>query len=285
MGDDIRVARPEHHVDNVHMLKSVAEGVRVHVSDFMQSNAVVVSGHGGALLIDPGIRSAELAELAADLKGEAIAVGFSTHPHWDHLLWHEGFGTAPRYGTAAGAAAIGARLADENWRAMVTGMLPQDIADQIPLDDLFGRITGVPDATTTIPWDGTEVRIVEHRAHAPGHAALIIPERGVLVAGDMLSDVLVPILNAMSPDPIADYLAGLTLLEDAAEGIELVIPGHGGVGTDLRQRIDADRAYVEALRDRREPDDARIGPDARPGWEWVAGLHAGQVARLADVGE
>ncbi len=29
----------------------------------------------------------------------------------------------------------------------------------------------------------------------PGHAALLIEERGVLVAGDMLSDFLIPLLS------------------------------------------------------------------------------------------
>jgi hypothetical protein len=27
-------------------------------------------------------------------------------------------------------------------------------------------------------WDGAQVRIIEHQAHAPGHAALLIEERG-----------------------------------------------------------------------------------------------------------
>ena len=47
-----------------------------------------------------------------------------------------------------------------------------------------------------------------------------------------------------------------------------------------RARIDQDRAYLEALRDGRTPDDPRIGPSAKAGWEWVAGLHEGQLQRL-----
>ena len=56
------------------------------------------------------------------------------------------------------------------------------IPEQVPLD-LLGLITGLPAETAQIPWDGPQVRIVEHQAHAPGHAALLIEERGVLVAG------------------------------------------------------------------------------------------------------
>ena len=260
------------------MLREVAEGVLVHESEFLQSNAVVLRGSEGVLLVDAGIRTDELEALAVDL-GErdlAVVAGFSTHPHWDHLLWHPDLGTAPRYGTALAARVIGARLEDENWRDAVGGMLPEELAGLVPLDGLFGRITGLD--ARELPWSGPTVRILEHSAHAPGHAALLVEERGVLVAGDMLSDILVPVLNAMSPDPVGDYLAALALIEDAAAGVELVIPGHGSVGRDLRARIEQDRAYVEALRDRREPDDPRLD---RPGWEWVRDLHAGQVRRLS----
>ncbi|HEV7742691.1 MAG TPA: MBL fold metallo-hydrolase [Pseudolysinimonas sp.] len=267
------------------MLSEVAAGVRVHVSDFLLSNAVIVNGGAGVLVIDAGVRADELAEMAHDLResGDSVAAGFSTHPHWDHVLWHEGFGAAPRYGTARAAAIIQSRLSDPDWRTSVAAMLPEDIADQIPLDELFGRITGLPAGTGRVPWDGPGIRIIEHDGHAPGHAALLIEESGVLVAGDMLSDVLVPMLNVMAPNPIEDYLAALDVIEAAAAGVEVVIPGHGSVGDadELHARIDQDRAYLQAVRDGAEVSDRRIGPAAEPGWEWVAQLHAGQVQHLA----
>ena len=51
------------------------------------------------MLIDPGVRGDEMTCLANDLRelGQPVVAGFSTHPHWDHLLWHDSFGTAPRY--------------------------------------------------------------------------------------------------------------------------------------------------------------------------------------------
>ena len=264
------------------MLTTVTEGFLVHQSHFMQSNAVAVSGAEGVLLVDAGITRDETADIVAGLgeRGLSVVAGFSTHPHWDHLLWHADLGAVARYGTAAAAAAIGARLATPGWEAMVAGMIPADLVADVPLDDLFGQITGLPDGTTTVPWEGPETRLITHSGHAAGHAALLIAERGVLIAGDMLSDVLVPILNAMAPDPVGDYLAALDLLELAADGVEVVIPGHGSIGTDLRDRIALDRAYVTALRDGHEPDDPRIDARAKPGHEWVSGLHAGQAERL-----
>jgi len=264
------------------MLRQVADGVLVHESTFMQSNAVVVQGGVGALLVDPGVLHDELAGIATDLR-QPVAAGFSTHPHWDHLLWHEAFGNAPRHGTARCAAAIQARLSDPDWKPFVAGMIPSDIVEQVPLDDRFGRITGLPDGTTRLPWDGPEIRIIEHQAHAPGHAALLIEERGVLVAGDMLSDVLVPLLSPFAADPIEDYLAALQLMEGVADRAEVVVPGHGSVGgsDDLHARIDLDRAYLDALRDGRVPDDPRLGPSARFG-EAMTGVLNGQLKQLAE---
>ncbi|MGK5114453.1 MULTISPECIES: MBL fold metallo-hydrolase [unclassified Geodermatophilus] len=268
------------------MLRQVAEGVLVHRSELLRNNAVVVRGRAGVLLIDPGITGDEMSCLANDLSdlGQPVVAGFSTHPDWDHVLWHAPLGDAPRYGTARCAARVRDLRSDADWKSRVAEGLPPEIADEVPLD-LFGLITGLPDATARLPWDGPRVRIIEHPAHAPGHAALLIEERGVLVAGDMLSDVFIPMLDdvASTDDPIEDYLVGLRLLEGVADDVDVVIPGHGSVGGDgqVRARIDQDRAYVHALRDGRAPDDPRIGPSVEPGWEWVRDIHAGQLQSLA----
>ena len=267
------------------MLKQAAEGVLVHESEFIQSNAVVVQGRAGVLLIDPGMTGTEMATIANDLSdvGQPVVAGFATHPHWDHVLWHARFGEAPRYGTARCAASIGELLSSADWKAHLAEVLPPECAEDVPLDDLFGRITGLLAGTAQIPWDGPTVRILEHQAHAPGHAALFIEERGVLVAGDMLSDVLVPMLDLDAAGPIEDYLEALRLLEGVADDVDVLIPGHGSIGgaDQAHARIEQDRAYVQALRDGGVPDDPRIGPTAKPGWEWVSDVHGGQAPRLA----
>ncbi|GIF50645.1 glyoxylase-like metal-dependent hydrolase (beta-lactamase superfamily II) [Asanoa ferruginea] len=243
------------------MLSQVAAGVLVHESEFVQSNAVVVEGRAGVLLIDPGVQEQEMACLADDLSGQTVVAGFSTHPHWDHLLWHPRFGDAPRYGTARCAATARDRLSDPGVKARITAQLiPPEFADKVSLD-LLGDITALP--ASTIPWDGPRIRIIEHQAHAAGHAALLIPDRGVLVAGDMLSDVLVPMLDVHgSEDPVDDYLAALRLLEAVAGDVAVFVPGHGSVGgaDQMRARIELDRAYVLGLRDGQVPDDPRGNP-------------------------
>jgi glyoxylase-like metal-dependent hydrolase (beta-lactamase superfamily II) len=269
------------------MLKQVAKGVLAHESEFIESNAVVVQGEAGVLLIDAGITGDEMVAIADDLRklGQSVVAGFSTHPHWDHLLWNAKLGEAPRYGTARCAADIQAFLSNAHWKDHIAEELPPEI--EVPLD-LLGLITGLPAEATQIPWDGPKVRIIEHQAHAPGHAALLIEERRVLVAGDMLSDVLIPMLDLNdTADPIEDYLAALRLLEGVAGDVDVFIPGHGSVGgaDQLRARIDQDRAYVHALRDGQVPGDPRVGPSAKPGWEWVRDVHNGQAQRLADRNE
>jgi hypothetical protein len=84
-------------------------------------------------------------------------------------------------------------------------------------------------------------------------------------------------------DPIEDYLAALRLFEGVAGGVDVLVPGHGSVGGagQVRARIDQDRAYVHALRGGGAPDDPRVGPSARPGWDWVSSVHERQLQRLA----
>jgi glyoxylase-like metal-dependent hydrolase (beta-lactamase superfamily II) len=265
------------------VLRQVAEGVLIHQSEFLQTNTVVVQGRAGVLLIDPGLRGDEMACLANDLSdlGQTVVAGFSTHPHWDHLLWHASLGAAPRYGTARCAATVRDRLSDPRAKARIAELIPPDIVEQVPLD-LLGLITGLPAETEEIPWDGPQARIIEHQAHAPGHAALFIEERGVLIAGDTLSDALVPLLDFNdTADPIEDYLAALRLLEGAADDVAVVIPGHGSIGgrDQIHARIEQDRAYLHALRDHQVVSDPRVGPS--PPYDWLPGVHERQLQNLA----
>jgi len=83
------------------MLTQVADGVWVRQSEWVWTNSIVVRGEDGLTLVDPGIDGSELNQLADDLDrlGIPVLAGFSTHPHWDHLLWHARFGDVPRYAT------------------------------------------------------------------------------------------------------------------------------------------------------------------------------------------
>lgn len=240
------------------MLTQVADGVWVRQSAWVWANSVVVRVDAGVVLVDPGIDGAELDALGDDLDrlGLPVVAGFATHPHWDHLLWHHRFGDVPRYATAACARAAGARR--EQGREMAARS-----ASGIPLE-LVALVTALPDDGGPVPGG-----IIEHEAHAVGHAALLLADRGVLLAGDMLSDVLIPLLDAGHDDQVGAYEAALDRLDEAAGRVDLVVPGHGAVaeGPAVAARVAADRAYVDALRRGLDPVDPRLDAD------WLAGPH------------
>jgi glyoxylase-like metal-dependent hydrolase (beta-lactamase superfamily II) len=249
----------------------VASGVLVRQSAFCQSNAVVIRDSDDILLVDPGVTGDDLNELANDLDalGIVVTMGYSTHPHWDHLLWHERFGDVARYGTVKCVATARERL--ERNREMASRLAPG-----APLDTL-DRVTALQPGANYIPWRSRPVRILEHDAHAPGHGALLIEDVSVLIAGDMLSDVEIPLFDPRGTDPCGDYMAGLDLLASASAGV--VIPGHGsvGYGSEVGERIEADRTYLHAVLAGADPADRRIGSGATYGADWLPQAHLSNV--------
>ncbi len=241
------------------MLTEVADGVWVRQSEWVWTNSIVVRGEDGLILVDPGIHGSELSELADDLDrlGAPVVAGFSTHPDWDHLLWHSRFGDVPRYATAAGAAFAGEHREEEQAGAAEEG------GSGIPLE-LIGLVTPLPADGGPVPGE-----IIEHQAHRVGHAAVLLADRGVLIAGDMLSDILIPLFDSLQDDQVGAYETALDRLGEAAKHVDVMVPGHGAVaeGSEVTARLAADRAYIDALRRGEEPVDARLDAD------WVFGIH------------
>jgi glyoxylase-like metal-dependent hydrolase (beta-lactamase superfamily II) len=119
------------------------------------------------------------------------------------------------------------------------------------------------------------VRLVPAGGHCPGHAAVLVEADGVLFAGDMLSEIEVPLPDwELEPDPLAAYRAGLDALA-AVPGVALVVPGHGSPADsrELRARLDADRRYLDAL-------EAAVAPVAAAGGDADAAVEA--AARVDD---
>jgi glyoxylase-like metal-dependent hydrolase (beta-lactamase superfamily II) len=241
-------------------LNQVADGVWVRQSEWVWTNAIAVRGDEGLIVIDPGIHGSEMDELADDLDrlGIPVVAGFHTHPHWDHLLWHSRFGDVPRYATAPTVQL--AAQAQDRAQAMAA-----ESASDVPLE-LVALVTPLPADGGPVPGE-----IIEHQAHAVGHAAILLAERGVLLAGDMLSDVLIPLFDPRQDDQLTAYETALDRLGEAVRHVDVVVPGHGAVaeGPEVAARLAADRAYIDALRRGEEPVDARLGPDA----EWLSGPH------------
>ncbi|TDE13502.1 MBL fold metallo-hydrolase [Jiangella asiatica] len=253
-------------------LVEVTRGVLVATHDFCTSTTTVVAADDGScLLIDPGITPAELDLLAAELahRGLHVAAGFATHPHWDHVLWARAFGDVPRFATARAVVAA----ATDRERGLA---LAAELAHGTD-DDLFGRLVPLPDASPSVPWRGPRVNVIEHQAHAPGHAALHIVDAHVLVTGDMCSDIEIPLLDLDAADPLDDYHHALDLFDTLAASIAHVVPGHGHVGNGaaLRNRLAADRRYLAEITAGRGDDDPRLTED------WLIRDHRAQRARVS----
>jgi glyoxylase-like metal-dependent hydrolase (beta-lactamase superfamily II) len=240
-------------------LTQLLPGIFVATSRMYAQNTVVVTdplhAHAPhpALIIDPGWNVDELVALADDLDELQLepTAGLATHPHYDHLLWHPRFGDAPRW-----ASRETARAARVN-RATLLSELGEGYATEIT--DLLGQVR--PFRGGELIWDGPQVDLIVHWAHAPGHTAAWIADSSVLVAGDMLSDIELPMLDE-SRQALDNYREGLDALGPFARSAHLIIPGHGTPGTDAMARRSADLRYLDALEAHATPDDPRMSmPD------------------------
>jgi hydroxyacylglutathione hydrolase len=247
----------------------------VHVATsevYATTTSVLVGDDGGCLVVDPGVTAREIAGIVREIEecGWRPVAVWSTHDHWDHRLDGPGLTELPRWGV--GDDVPTARLARERDEDEELARVLRHADDEpAPIGrppTAFPRSDGDPSTWPRLDWPGPRALVLEHAGHAAGHTALLLPDVGVLVAGDMLSDVEIPLLDLDADDPLEDHRAGLDLL--AGTGATLVVPGHGRVGADLHARISSDRAYIDALTDPHALVDPRLTTD------WLCAAHRRQ---------
>jgi glyoxylase-like metal-dependent hydrolase (beta-lactamase superfamily II) len=98
--------------------------------------------------------------------------------------------------------------------------------------------------------DGVEVatdhgRWIVHETpgHAPSHVVLFQPEHRLLLSGDhLLGRVSLYFDYGWTPDPVAEFLAGLDTVESL--NARLCLPGHGRPFADVKAHIEANRDEV-----------------------------------------
>jgi glyoxylase-like metal-dependent hydrolase (beta-lactamase superfamily II) len=172
----------------------------------------------------------------------------------------------PRY-----ASATAVRVAGRERAGLISGV--QEAAPGHDLE-LFGRLTPLPG--DTIPWDGPAAQVIVHDGHAPGHGAVFLPDSGVLLAGDMLSDIEIPLLDFDEPGQLGSYRTALERI-GALEGVRWLVPGHGHVtgAAGFRERLAADQRYLDQLTAGRPFDDPRLTAD------WLRAAHAAHLKAIA----
>ena len=251
-------------------LTEVAPGVLVTTAEMYTTTSTVILGPLGAcLVVDPAVTPSDLAGLAAglDSRGLRPVAGWATHPHWDHVLWSAELGDVPRYATP--------RAAEKAERER--DVLIESVTEEAPGHDLdlFARLT--PLHADHIPCDGEDAQIVAHDAHEAGHGAVFLPATGTLLAGDMLSDLEIPLLYTGDTDPVGQYRAGLARLASRGD-VRVIVPGHGhvGDGAEFRRRVAADLLYLDGL----EHGTPSAGRDERISNDWLRAEHDRQFRML-----
>jgi glyoxylase-like metal-dependent hydrolase (beta-lactamase superfamily II) len=220
--------------------------VIVVVSRAYATSAVLVrGGESEAFLIDSPVFPDELEVLAAVAEQARFPVVglLATHADWDHLLGPYAFPDAPlgaAESTAArmlgepGAAQRELREFDDELYVARPRPLSLPGAQQLPVP---GHVDVGERSLELHPAEG----------HTVDGMAIWAPWAGVLVAGDYLSPVEIPMLSASGS--ASAYLATLDRLEPLVEQAEHVVPGHGGPidGERAAAILREDRAYLEAL--------------------------------------
>jgi glyoxylase-like metal-dependent hydrolase (beta-lactamase superfamily II) len=253
-------------------LAQLVPGVWVATSRrYATTSTVLLDGAGGAVVVDPAWDPDELAAIPADLTelGIQCVAGVATHEHYDHVMWHPLLGGVPRWSTAGTVERL-----SQHREALLAPLAQYLSADLIAI---AGRLQ--PLDSDRVAWDGPPTRIVVHDAHAPQHLALVLEEPAVIVCGDMLSDVELP-MPADDDVTLENYLTGLERLREAVVGSDWLIPGHGNPTEQPLARYDADMRYLEDLMAGRTPDDPRVvDPDNQ--WLHQANLRRAEAARAS----
>ena len=219
--------------------------VVVVVSRVWQTTCTAVRAGDEALVVDSPVLPDELEALPSLLEQAGFPVRglLVTHADWDHLLGRLAFPgaslgcaetTAARLAAEPGRAQRELREFDQRW-----------YLERAPLS--LGAVQSLP-----VPGycgvGSEELELHPADGHTVDGMALLVPWASVLLCGDYLSPVEIPMLSeGGSLDP---YLATLERLAPLVEESETVVPGHGPpLARDRALAVlEEDRAYLEALR-------------------------------------
>ena len=227
---------------------AVHPDVIVVTSRFWQTTCTAVRNGGEAFLIDSPVLPDELGALPMVLEQARFAPLnglLVTHADWDHLLGRYAFPeaslacgetTAARLAAEPGEAQAALTAFDDENYVQRPGPLSLPVAQALPVPGFCG----VGDAELELhPADG----------HTADGTAFLVPWAKTLVCGDYISPVEIPWISATGS--LGSYLATLARLQSLVERVQTVVPGHGAPqDRDAALAIiDADIAYLEALRD------------------------------------
>lgn len=229
------------------------EDVIVVVSAFWQTTCTLVRSGDEGFVIDSPVLPDELEALSAlaEQAGFPVSGLLATHADWDHLLGRLAFPEAglgvgepgfQRLNAEPGAAQRALREFDEEHYIERSGALRLGDIQALPVP---GRLSLGPD-------EGVELELHPAPGHTADGTAFWLPWLDVLVCGDYLSPVEIPMI---SPGGSAQaYLETLARLAGLVDQAESVIPGHGRpMSREQAQGVlERDVTYLEKLVSGRE---------------------------------
>jgi glyoxylase-like metal-dependent hydrolase (beta-lactamase superfamily II) len=244
--------------------------VLVATSRVFQTTCTVVRNGDECFVVDSPVLPDELDVLPALLEqaGFPFSGLLATHGDWDHLLGRLAFPeaalgvaetTAARLTAEPGTAARKLRSFDDELYLERRGPLSLGQVQALPVP---GHLDVGAEAIELHPTEG----------HVPDGMALWLGWAGVLVAGDFLSPVEIPMLS--DGGSRSAYLATLERLRPLVEQAQHVVPGHGGPidATRALAILREDVTYLEALPDATLPIARRSAEQKR--------IHAENLERL-----
>jgi glyoxylase-like metal-dependent hydrolase (beta-lactamase superfamily II) len=228
-------------------LLALHSDVIVFISRVWQTTATAVRSGEEGFLIDSPVYPDELDALpdVTEQAGFPVSGLLATHGDWDHLLGRLAFPDAA-LGCAETSARRLAREPGDAQRQLRRFDEEHYIEGRRPLALASVQELPVPGRLSV----GAERELELHPAsgHTADGMALVIPWARILVCGDYLSPVEIPMLS--SGGSLEAYEDTLERLGNLLGEAEYVIPGHGAPLTqEHAQRVHAqDIAYIRTLR-------------------------------------
>jgi glyoxylase-like metal-dependent hydrolase (beta-lactamase superfamily II) len=251
--------------------REIADRVFVRRYPFFDQGIGAILGDDEVLLVDTRSSAAQARELRADLRRLTASPWrvVNTHHHFDHAFGNAVFRPAETWGQERCAE----RLRSEG--AATLARVARDIPDLAA--ELAETVVDPPDRTFAVRADllvgGRPVELLHlGRGHTDNDIVVLVPDAGVLFAGDLVEQGAPPSFGDAYP---LDWPATLGHLLDRVGGP--VVPGHGDV---------VERDFVAA----QLAEIALVAERARRDWPELAGagdpprsppaLLADELARL-----
>ena len=222
----------------------------VVTSRMWQTNAVLLRGARGegaaeAMLVDSPYFPDELDALPALGRetGFDIEALLATHADFDHLLGRLAF---PGLALGAGPATIERLRAEPGaaQRALREADAEHYVSRERPLQ--LGALQELP-VPGRLELGHEELELHPAGGHTADGMAILARHAGVLLSGDYLSDVEIPVISPGGS--LEEYRATLARLAPLVEAAKQIVPGHGSPHDRDRalRLLDEDIDYLDAL--------------------------------------